>query len=97
MHLIDSLEGIIYVLCHGMSLVEAISIRLFGRAFAISNLSSICLCPAATAVPDIIAVVQSSEVLFVLGLLDGFRMIGKVYVGWVMDGELSRLYGEEPR
>ncbi|KAL9597059.1 MAG: hypothetical protein Q9219_005388 [cf. Caloplaca sp. 3 TL-2023] len=61
---------------------------LEGRAFAVSDLGYIALVPYQACVDDVIAVVQGSELPFILRpSQDKYLFIGQAYVHGIMDGE----------
>lgn len=78
----------------GHSLVGLLSYRLERRAFAVSEYGFFCLVPAQARVHDLIALVQGSELPFVLRPSQGrvrFSIIGQAYVHGIMDGEVWSL------
>ncbi|KAL8825797.1 MAG: hypothetical protein Q9170_007657 [Blastenia crenularia] len=76
----------------GIGLAEAISFRLEGKAFAVSDLGFIALVPAEARATDLIALVQGSELPFILRRLEsGFAFIGQAYVHGIMDGQVWSL------
>ncbi|KAI4182549.1 MAG: hypothetical protein L6R41_005914 [Letrouitia leprolyta] len=68
---------------------EHMSSKYERRAFAVSNQGLIALVPAEARVHDIIALVQGSELPFILRPSeDDFLFIGQAHVHGIMDGEL---------
>lgn len=68
---------------------RAAPLLLEGRAFAVSEQGLFSLVPAKSQVHDLIAIVQGSELPFILRpSKDGFLFIGQAYVHGIMDGEV---------
>ncbi|KAL8715694.1 MAG: hypothetical protein Q9225_006311 [Loekoesia sp. 1 TL-2023] len=81
-------EYISWVIQPEISLEEVFSFRLEGRAFAVSDLGLIALVPAEARAHDLIAIVQGSDLPFILRPSgNGFSFIGQAYVHGIMDGE----------
>lgn len=79
-----------------ISLEEAFSFRLEGRALAVSDLGLIALVPAEARVHDLIAIVQGSDLPFILRPSgDSFSFIGQAYVHGVMNGETWSLVEDD--
>lgn len=88
----DSEAGIRQTLHQETNVAEATCIRFKGRIFAVSEVSFISVVPFKSRAHDLIAIVQGSEVPFILRLSElGFKFIGQAYVPGIMDGELCNL------
>ncbi|KAI4141698.1 MAG: hypothetical protein L6R39_005221 [Caloplaca ligustica] len=74
------------------SLAEVLSMRLEGRALAMTESGFLSLVPAEARVDDLIALVSGSELPLILRpSQDGFSFIGQAYVHGIMDGEVWSL------